>query len=84
MICVRRWTTCSPFTPQDAVQAANGGGHPTPRERAALQWLSGYVGAFESRLLGALPAAAGLRARAGKDGKQVGAGKAGTGCYCLV
>ena len=53
-------------------------GRPTPAERAALQWLTTYVGQWESALLTPerLPGQAALRAKAGANREQVRSARA--------
>ncbi|KXZ46160.1 hypothetical protein GPECTOR_46g229 [Gonium pectorale] len=55
-----------------AVQPGSGGagGHPTPREVAALSWLAAYVNQFEAALLAGFPAAASNRVKAGAARQQ--------------
>ncbi|GIL78251.1 hypothetical protein Vretifemale_7683, partial [Volvox reticuliferus] len=46
-------------------QALQGGPHPTPREQAALKWITAYVSQMEGALLANFPQASAIRAKAG-------------------
>lgn len=69
------------FEDQVPLGGVGGGGrggvedHPTPREQAALRWITAYVEQMEAALLGDFPLWESLRSRAGALGSQVGSGQ---------